>query len=402
MPLSAMWGSQRIESWRMPDNEWTAMKSSYRSVGLLLSCGQVGVPVERDGTRFFRHKPKTECGLHEGGPETPEHLQLKALVADVATELGWTATVEAPAADRSWIADVLLEREGRGSIAVEVQWSSQTDSTFEERTRRYERDGIICQWLAGPKNHRSTGGVRAVPVDGAVGDLGMLLPENVGGEIERIPIVDGLRLLLGGRVREHFEAVVETVGVAVGMTKCWQETCGRWASVWFLTLATLGTKCGQTCSVEFASRYPTLAVDRPETWVQEQVRAAITRSDLPAATQYRAFSSRTAKQRYLAQHCPHCGTPFGDIPLWSDRRISWDEYMIPVNAIRMPLHPKTTAARHVCASRDGGTACRATPPEDTSHPVESYSSGDWTSFNSQQVWADEIDMVPLPPKGSRR
>ena len=402
MPISATWGGQRIESWRMPDADWLEMKSTYRSLGLLLSCGQGGVPVQRHGTRFFRHKPKTECGLHESGPETIEHVRMKALVADVSAELGWTATVEAPAADRSWIADVLLEQEGRRPIAVEVQWSSQTDTVFQERSRRYERDGVICQWLAGPKNHHSSAGVRAVPIDGDADDMGMLLPGNVGSELQRMPAADGLRLLLGGRVREHFEADVDAVGVSVGMTKCWRESCGRWVSVWYVTAVRMRTMCGQVCSVSIASRYPTLTTDRAETWMEEPVRAAIARSGLPVATEYRAFSSRTAKQWYLAQHCPHCNTPFGDIPLWSDRRIRWEEYEIPVGALRIPLHPKTTAARHVCASRDGGAACNPVPPRGTTYPLERIPSGDWLSFNSQRVWAGGLGLDPLPAKGSRR
>jgi hypothetical protein len=132
------------------------------------------------------------------------------------------------------------------------------------------------------------------------------------------------------------------------------------------------------------------------------VRAAIARSDLPVATEYRGFSSRTAKQRYLAQHCPHCNTPFGDIPLWSDRRIRWEEYEIPVGAIRIPLHRKTTAARHVCASREGGAACSPVQPQGTAYPLKEFESGDWISFNSQQVWAGGLGLDSLPAKGSRR
>jgi hypothetical protein len=53
----------------------------------------------------------------------------------------------------------------------------------------------------------------------------------------------------------------------------------------------------------------------------------------------------------------------GDIRTWSDRRIRWAEFEIPIGAIRFSLLPKTTAAHRVCASRHDGAACNPVPPQ---------------------------------------
>jgi len=136
MPLVATVGSERVESWRLSPSEWLGLKASYREVGLVMSCGQPGLPkTSQLGNQFFAHKNGTLCALHEGGPETQQHLRAKAIIAETARSMGWTATVECPSVDRSWIADVMIEKAGR-RVAVEVQWSTQSDFDFRRRQTR--------------------------------------------------------------------------------------------------------------------------------------------------------------------------------------------------------------------------------------------------------------------------
>ncbi len=123
MPLVALWGGERVESWALDDATWRQVRATYRDRGLVMACGESGVPVERAGTRYFRHK--AICDLHEGGPESREHLAAKALVAEVAWARVGGPIVEAPAPDRSWIADVLVSKPGVPSVAIEVQWAAQ-------------------------------------------------------------------------------------------------------------------------------------------------------------------------------------------------------------------------------------------------------------------------------------
>ena len=121
MPLAALFRNERIESWGMTSVEWAELKASYRASGLVMSCGQAGIPKTSSlGTQFFAHAPGSDCQAHEGGPESPEHLATKAAVARAAREIGWEAVIEFPAADRSWIADVLVTN-GERTIAIEAQ-----------------------------------------------------------------------------------------------------------------------------------------------------------------------------------------------------------------------------------------------------------------------------------------
>lgn len=104
MPLSASYLGERIESWNMLASGWAELKRNYRASVLVMASGQAGIPkTSRLGTQFFAHKGGVDCQLHEGGPESPEHLATKAAVAQAAREIGWEAVIEFPAADRSWI-----------------------------------------------------------------------------------------------------------------------------------------------------------------------------------------------------------------------------------------------------------------------------------------------------------
>ena len=73
----------------MTSVEWAELKASYRASGLVMSCGQAGIPKTSSlGTQFFAHAPGSDCQAHEGGPESPEHLATKAAVARAAREIG--------------------------------------------------------------------------------------------------------------------------------------------------------------------------------------------------------------------------------------------------------------------------------------------------------------------------
>lgn len=112
MPLVAILDGERLESFHLDDEQWSQLRGSYRDHELRMTCGELAIPkTSSRGMRFFAHKPGSDrCALHVGRPETPEHLQSKALLAEAARELGWEATIEHVAPDRAWIADVLIER----------------------------------------------------------------------------------------------------------------------------------------------------------------------------------------------------------------------------------------------------------------------------------------------------
>lgn len=110
MPLVAHLNGSRTEAHQLSADEWAILKSVYKQRTLTMTCGQLGVPkTSKLGFQYFAHKPGADCTLHAGGPESAEHLALKAAVEGC----GWTAALEYAGPQRGWIADVLAEKEGR-------------------------------------------------------------------------------------------------------------------------------------------------------------------------------------------------------------------------------------------------------------------------------------------------
>jgi hypothetical protein len=390
VPLVAIWGSERVEAWRLDDDSWASVRATYRERGLVMACGEPGGPVERAGTRYFRHK--AACDVHDGGPESPEHLATKALVADVAREHGWDATVEAPSADRSWIADVLVSRPGTRSVAIEVQWASQTPEEFASRTARYKESGIDCVWLVGPKN-RDRG---LCNIRGTADSLQMEIPVGFARAQEFVPMREALARWFRCEIKARYEAMVEAVEVVTAMSKCHNERCGAWFSFWWLGDLQLQTRCGQTGTVSLGARYATWVTDRPEVFFQDEVRAAIAQSSLPPATEYRAAHSQKSDLDYVAQHCPRCRWHLGDGFIVGKRR-KWNSYAVPVMLSRLPLDPRVTTVRHLCVDFGRGQ-CVATKTEGFAFPSERNDMGGLVSINSFGTAPGPVDADRLPPR----
>lgn len=388
MPLVAVWGSERVEAWRLDDDSWASLRATYRERGLVMACGEPGGPVERAGTRYFRHK--AACDVHEGGQESPEHLTTKVLVADVAREHGWDAIVEAPAPDRSWIADVMVSRPGSRPVAIEVQWASQAPEEFAARTDRYQRSGVDCVWLVGPMN-RDRG---LYNVRGTAEALEMEILMGFAQAPEFVPLRDALTRWFRSEIRPRYEAVVDAVEVVSAMAKCHNERCGAWFSFWWLGGLQLQTRCGQQGTVSLGARYPTWATDRPESLFQGEVRAAIARSSLPTATEYRAAHSQKSDVDYVAQHCPRCRWHLGDGFIVAKRR-NWSSYAVPVAPARVPLDPRVTAVQHLCVDAGHGQ-CAPVDADGVVFPAERNESGGLVSFNSFGTWPGPIDADLLP------
>ena len=392
MPLVAVRQGERLEAHTFDDTAWVDLKATYRTTGLVMACGNPGYPkTSPRGMKFFSHFPNTDCQAHESGPETPEHLAAKAAIADAARAHGWTATIEYPADDRSWIADVLVEN-GVRRIAIEVQWSPQTPEEFARRQQRYEAAGLECVWFVNRRNIDATMIVPAYVLDGDVDGFTAGMKTVVGGGPEQIPLADAIRHVLDDDIVGRAEIRVTGLVVTTAMMKCWRDTCKAWMSFWWLSGAEFETRCGQTGALLCNEAYVGLQKSRIEPSVQEQVTAAFETSDRPPAVKFQTRNSKTAGFPYMAACCPACGALQGDMFILSEPR-RYVDYRIPGRA-QLPIGEAARREQHVCADHGRGL-CSQTPQEQPpAAELFPRTSSPWEVTSDSLDY--EIDL--LPPK----
>src|SRR5262245_57442555 len=133
-------------TFNLSDEEWQALRLANADARRSRTpCCNEPVLLKRShvGTRFFAHMRRGDCAT---GPETAEHLELKTIVVEAVRSHGWTTQTEvtglAPDGEQ-WRADVLAQKE----VAVEIQWSRQTNDETLRRQERYKQCGIRGLWL---------------------------------------------------------------------------------------------------------------------------------------------------------------------------------------------------------------------------------------------------------------
>ena len=138
-----------IHSFDLSDDQWDMLKhENKKSYHLKMPCCDANVVLKQSrlGTRFFAHKTKGTCVY---APETEEHHYLKRAVMIAARKNGWKAQTEVKGVTPSgeeWIADVLAQN-GKHKIAIEIQWSGQTNEETLRRQQRYKESGVRALWL---------------------------------------------------------------------------------------------------------------------------------------------------------------------------------------------------------------------------------------------------------------
>lgn len=371
----------------MTAEDWARFRAGYRKHGLIMACGQPGIPkTSQRGLQFFAHKPGAEC-VHEGGPESPEHLATKAAVARAAREIGWEATIEYPAPDRSWIADVLVSN-GVRRLAVEAQWSPQSSEDFERRQARYEAAGLECFWLVPERNAGNASTVPHHVITGSAGDLTITLPGLIGSTW--FELGDGVKAILRGDVASTAEFIASAAIVRTHMAKCWN--CGVWTTQWTVSALNVESRCGGHACVWWPRDWELWADKRHEQPIENLVRAAIIASDLPAPTKLGRRRSEIMETDYMAMVCPSCGFVQGDGRVaW---QASWASYEIGLGAgIRLPFSASVRSASHVCRDIGRGRCSQQLPPAGNAIPLPS----EFADVIPRQLGYDQ-----LPPRGSRR
>lgn len=223
---------------------WDRLRDENARTGhLLTTCCSTPVVLKRSrrGLHFFAHKHQGECAT---AVESRQHLELKALAVSVIRACGWSVETEVAGTTpdgEPWVADVLASR-GNAKVAVEIQWSPQTDDETAARQARYERSGVRGLWLFHQANFPVERGVPAACVeeDAAGGYVAMLGAEPSLARRSRARPEDWQQSMPAGElIRAAFEgrfwfgllqpgtyATVKCVG---GFVKCWK--CQEWTNV---------------------------------------------------------------------------------------------------------------------------------------------------------------------------
>jgi len=223
VPLTAFLGGRSLLAPKFSPSAWADLKEHRPRP--VLSCGETAVvKTSPIGTQFFAHKGRAHP-VHKG--ETKEHLHVKAAVVEAAAALGWTARAEVRAPDGSWIADVLVEKDGR-QIAFEVQISAQDAERYLERQARYERDGIECFWLTARASTEHLPGVPVLRVDPHAKDLAVSVRSRVSAEM---PLGTFVAAVLEGPLRWAPTPPATVTGtIRWGMHVC--DACDTRSIVW--------------------------------------------------------------------------------------------------------------------------------------------------------------------------
>ena len=173
MPLSCLDRSgAKIQAFDLHDDEWDVLKVHNRQLShLRMPCCDEGVVLKRSkrGTRFFAHK---KIGICLSADEREEHRQLKMLAVEAARLCGWCAETEVSGVSplgEHWRADVLATKRN-AKVAIEVQWSGQTDNETLRRQQIYKTSGVRGLWLLRQPSFPVAEDLPAVCIGGTITD----------------------------------------------------------------------------------------------------------------------------------------------------------------------------------------------------------------------------------------
>lgn len=292
MPLRCLDGDHDVFALALDDAGWAALTAANRRDRHLRTrcCGApVAAKTSPLKTRFFAHLARGGCAT---GDETPEHLHLKVLAVAAARARGWSAETEVRgiAPDGSeWWADVLATR-GRHRVAVEVQWSPQSDDETQRRQEQYAASGVRCLWLFRQRAFPASQHIAAVRVAGSFTDgftaLGLLITDVLDAAFDR-------RLRFG--IPKGATARVTIGGIIVA---CYGTGCGALNRAVERVVVCAGAN---TCDLALSR-----IGDHPA--VTAAVLARLPRDRLRGRIRHRTMQG----QMYLANACFRCDLPFGE------------------------------------------------------------------------------------------
>lgn len=247
-------------------------------------------------TQFFAHKARGNCTTAN---ETEAHRQLKRMAAEAARANDWGAETEAPGeseAGDKWIADVLA-RKGKTKVAVEIQWSRQTDEEIWRRQRRYRESGVRCLWLFRQSRFPIDRRLPAARIGGGPED-GFVALIPTGSGWQSMPMDEFLRAFFVKRLCFGLPRDVAAT-VAVQAQRWVGNSCQR--EVQFVTgiEVVIGTN-------KLRILIATVRHDHPDLF-------QIVRSNFPKQLRFEVIEPQYhgSQKHPLSNRCPHCNALVG-------------------------------------------------------------------------------------------
>ena len=211
MPLRCIGpDGQSIQSFDLPEAEWSALEpenSRLRQLRMPCCDASVVMKISTRGLKFFAHKSRGAC---QSAPETEAHLALKTLAAQAAQRAGWKCSTEASGSSptgETWTADVLAQK-GEAKVAIEIQWSPQTNEESLYRQERYRQSGVRCLWLFRRSGFPVS---KDFPAARVSGDLTMGFKAHLGGQV--MPLDEFLDAAFAKRFR--YEIPVGAIAIVL-------------------------------------------------------------------------------------------------------------------------------------------------------------------------------------------
>lgn len=313
-------------------------EKNRRQRHLLMPCCSAPVTLKksRQGTQFFAHKAIGACTT---APETEEHLRLKQLAVETARALGWEAETEI-AHGALWRADVLATK-GTEKIAIEIQWSQQTDEETLRRQDRYAASGVRGLWLLKQRSFASDPRLPAARVSAAEDRFLAHLPNGRGDQTLRV--ADFLGAALSGRLHYGLPLNLPAkAAINVGTLSCW--SCGADTDILASIVITYGAHTYRFSVANFGSSPDLFATIREHLPVDSAIGIIRTRF------------SNTLQSSYLSNGCAHCDALIGqhyEHEAWYDQR-EVSSFSIAVDERwREALLPQTDPGWAVYAEESG-------------------------------------------------
>ncbi len=288
-----------IHAFEFSTQEWQSLAAENAlKRHLRTPCCQAEIILRRSklGTQHFVHRFRGSC---TSASESEDHRHVKRVIVEVARANGWQAEAEVDglSTDREpWRADVLLSK-STARIAIEVQWSRQSQGETARRQSRYASSGVRGLWLFQQSRFTASKDIPAVRISGEpLNGYEVFVPTGSGEQA--LPLASFITASLNRQYQFGLPlGAAADVGVRCGNMDCYK--CGAET----LIITGLDIDIGPhklSATISELDNCPDL------------VRQAL--QLIPAHISLGRIThrySREAGSRYLSNGCAHCGALIG-------------------------------------------------------------------------------------------